>query len=506
MSKIKALLVAVCEYPVTKSEPLPLCKNDLYAIKKALINGLKVSVEDICLCNESGFVSSKDLIQSMQTILQSTTDEDTFIFYFTGHGGKNCLALSDGLISLQELVDVIEKIPTKNKVIILDSCHSGGFSIGEAPQIDISETVENFAGYGYAVLASCGAEEYSGFNRERNISLYTSFLCDALSSRFLIRKGRKTLEAVNSAVFHYASAWNRKKHGNVQQPIFRSNIGGTIFFEVEEYNPYQVAQIYEETDNYIIYAVEPVHHGLAKRLSVKVILRFESSMEQIAAISTEIKEKVMCYEVHQNEIAESRHKGKPANIVWCYFGYDENDMVDPNYICHTTWVDDSQDKEWWYRKSKNSLSVNGVHIDIHPSYEMLKKIMHDSPVDKDVLIQTTREYTTALISQAEQYIRVYREFLNNTITEGELIEAVAPINTEISNLFFKQSDLPVPPKELHDWAHAHTCIAGTIHNFSLFYDKKYLAKWKPENRKYLMDSSIVQYETELEELKEIDKI
>lgn len=112
-------------------------------------------------------------------------------------------------------------------------------------------------------MASCGAEQYSSFNEDKGISLYTSFVCDALTSHFLIRKGKKSLDTIN------------------------------VFFDVEEYNPYKIARIYEETDNNIIYSVEPVHHAGVKRLSVKVILRFQSSMEQIAEIATEIKNKAI---------------------------------------------------------------------------------------------------------------------------------------------------------------------------------------------------------------------
>ncbi len=93
----------------------------------------------------------------------------------------------------------------------------------------------------------------------------------------------------------------------------------TIFFDIEEYNPYKVTKIYEECDKYIIYDVEPVHYGNVKRLSVKVILRYQSSMEQIAEIAYEIKNKVLYYEVHQNKISEARYGGRAANIVWCYF-------------------------------------------------------------------------------------------------------------------------------------------------------------------------------------------
>lgn len=505
MGTTKVLLVGVSEYLTVKCISLPMCKNDLYAMRTALVSGLNINQNNIHLCGETGIVTKNELVASINKILEDISENDTFIFYFSGHGGKNCLVLSDGLIELQNVLDTIEQIQTKNKIAIIDSCHSGDFSLESIPAIDIDETVEHFAGRGFAVLASCGAEQYSGFNKDKEISLYTSFVCDALTAHFLIRKGKKSLETINEAIFHFAEVSNRKNGHNFQQPIFRSSIGGTIFFDVEEYNPYKIAKIYEESDNYIIYDVEPVHHAGAKRLSVKVILRFQSSMEQIAEIAEEIKNKVLYYEVHQNEISEERHRGRAANIVWCYFGYDEDDMIDCNFICHTTWVDDSQDKEWWYHISKDVIVTNGVHIKSNQSYELIKSLK-DNTLNKEELIQTTRKYTANIIAEAERYIKIFREYLNNTITEKELIDKVAPINIEISKWFFKQSDLPIPPKELHDWAHIHTKLSCTVHDFSLFYDKRNLQKWTSENRKWLLQNAIKQYEMELEELKVADKL
>lgn len=505
MGFIKALLVGVCEYPALGCDPLPLCKNDLFALRDALISGINVTPCNILLCGESGIVTSEELFFSIKTILTNVTNEDTFIFYFSGHGGKNCLALSDGPIVLQDLISIIESINTKNKIIILDSCHSGGFSINGVPQIDITDTVESFAGHGYAVLASCGVEQLSGFNEDRQISLYTSFVCDALTSHFLISKGKKSLETINEAIFRFAEVWNRKGIYDIQHPIFRANIGGTIFFDVEEYNPYQVAQIYEETDDYVIYEVKPIHHALAKRLAVKVILRYQCSTEQIANIATEIRIKVLYCEVYQNQIAETHHRGKAANIVWCYFGYDEGDIIEGNFVCYSTWVDDLQDKNCWYHLYRNTVFVNGVHINVNNSYEMIKGFKNDI-IDKEELIRITRVYSSKIISVAERYLKVYREYINKTLAVEQFIDIVAPLNNEISLWFFKQSDLPKPPSELHEWAQAHTIIACTIHDFSLFYDREYLSKWTDENRKWLMSDAIRRYETQLEELKEIEKI
>lgn len=106
-----------------KCDPLPMCKNDLYALKNALIQGLNVNSNNISLCGETGRVTSTELINSINDVLRCATREDTFIFYFTGHGGKDCLILSEGLIDLQDLINTIERIPTKSKIAIIDSCH-----------------------------------------------------------------------------------------------------------------------------------------------------------------------------------------------------------------------------------------------------------------------------------------------------------------------------------------------------------------------------------------------
>lgn len=66
---------------------------------------------------------------------------------------------------------------------------------------------------------------------------------------------------------------------------------------------------------------------------------------------------------------------------------------------------------------------------------------------------------------------------NTTITEEQLIEAVSSLNGEISVWFFKQIQLPIPPNELHEWANAHTQIACTIHDLSLYYSKSNLGTW-----------------------------
>ena len=139
MGTTKVLLVGVCEYLTFKCPSLPMCRNDLFAMRKALVKGLNINPSNIHLSGETGIVTKNDFITSICTVLKDISENDTFIFYFSGHGGKNCLVLSDGLIELQDLLNTIEQIQTKNKIAIIDSCHSGDFSLENIPTIDIDE-------------------------------------------------------------------------------------------------------------------------------------------------------------------------------------------------------------------------------------------------------------------------------------------------------------------------------------------------------------------------------
>lgn len=147
MSKVKALLIGVCKYTSNRCCDLPLCAYDVEAVKSALIVGLNILESDIIICGHDGIVTIEDVNTEFKFLTDQITNEETFIFYFSGHGGKNVLALSDGNINLQILIDKIEKIPVKNKIIILDSCYSGNFAISDTPGIDLLNTIETFAGY-----------------------------------------------------------------------------------------------------------------------------------------------------------------------------------------------------------------------------------------------------------------------------------------------------------------------------------------------------------------------
>lgn len=175
----------------------------------------------------SGTVNINELADELKIASMLVEADDTYIFYFSGHGNNGTLALSETNIRVQEVIELVNAIKAKNKIIILDSCRSGDFMIPKVETLGISELVEEFAGAGYAVMASCGASENSAFYPPENkISLYTHFLCNALTADFIIKKGKKSLEEINELIIRMTDIWNQKGD-NIQHPVFRANITGT---------------------------------------------------------------------------------------------------------------------------------------------------------------------------------------------------------------------------------------------------------------------------------------
>ena len=502
---IKAIIVGVSQYQISNHN-LPKCRNDIYAMQKAIIVGLNATPDNITLCGENQSVYVSDFYNAFAHVISQIDISDTFIFFFSGHGykkdSKNYLVFSDGFVGMEKLIDLIDNVNCKNKIVMIDSCHSGNKDINFETTIDINQTADTFVGHGCAVMAACDLDELSGFDPNGDLSLYTRILCDALTTRILIKKGKKSLDDIRNYVDRLVNIANKSANPK-QHNAFRANIIGTIFFDVEDYIPYKSPKIYKETDKYIIYSVSPTHANV-KRISLEVILRFPYSEEELADIANEIKNDALYYDVYENQKSELRFRGLPNNIIFTYYGYDENDMINHNYAYRSVWVDENQNKDYWYKLDKQSVVIDNIWINTINSYNFNKKYIAENIADNDKLVNQTRNCMYKMIICAEKFIAEYREYVNRTITEQELIKNVSIIVPDIEKLFFEQSNFSIASNELHNWQSAYTNLASAIHDFSLCYNSYSLKNRDSKNRMQLVELTIKKYDESLEKIKLID--
>lgn len=508
MATLRALVVGVSYYHLKGVNDLPFCKNDIQAISAALAEGLNVRPSDIHVCGETGTVTFSEFTAALHDIAAISESDDSLIMYFSGHGstkdGKHYLVLSDSKIGTQDIIFYLESIKAKNKILFLDCCMAGNFEIGETASFDIDQAVEDFVGRGYAVIAACNAEQYSYGHPDKPVSVFTNILCQALSDKVIIREGQKSLYDIHRLLFLLLEIWNSNHPDIAQTPIYRANMGGTIYFKVQDYHPYKIKSFFDETERYVISSVESSHSDV-KRYSVKVVLKYPFSLNEIAEINHEIIGKVKYLDIYSNARQEDRWKGKPANIVFCYYGLDESDIANSNFICHTTWADETQDKNYWYRIGKGEKVLDDVRFSIPAYYGSFKSFIADHTAVKEQLIRDTRAIISQMVTLAEQVISYYNEYINAEKTESELINDISGIIPQLDKLYLAEGDLDFPPNELEAWSQCCSNLAAAIHDFTLFYNPRYLSMRTSENRKACMDMTIKRYYRDLEKIKEAER-
>jgi hypothetical protein len=155
----------------------------------------------------------KDLVEEL-----FKHDAEVALFYFAGHGhieasggyllGSDSHRGDEGL-SLTEVLNFANASPAKNKVVILDSCHSG--IAGTAPLNNNLATVAD----GVTVLTASTAEQYA--TEENGQGVFTTLFVDALHGGAANLTGDVTPGSVYAHIDQSLGAWE-------QRPVFRTNV------------------------------------------------------------------------------------------------------------------------------------------------------------------------------------------------------------------------------------------------------------------------------------------
>lgn len=505
---IKSLIIGVSKHNNPNLADLIECRYDIDNISNALIYGLNVDDNNIEKIGEEGYVPVHTVVSKLEYIKSNIDREDTLIFYFSGHGGfdenGHLLCFSDKAIITNKLVDYIDFIDCKNKLIILDTCYSGKFSIKEYPILSEKLKLKDYISNGTAVLASSSANEpsYTHPDKKLKSSLFTYFLCDALRNDIILKEGKKSLEDIKKLVSIYMNNWKRNNIKYIQDVVFRSNISGTIYFDVQKYKAYNPNKFYYDNHLYTIYDVEDVHISNKKRYRVNVILKNDYDLITISKIHKDIISKTKSIDVYSSKKKELRYKGQKSNIIFIFYGYDEEDMISSNFKYKSIYVDENQDKNWWYKKTSNSQFINDVYIETFTMYEKIKKFREENTEQTFELYNDSRLIINKLINFSEFVRGKFYEYENKIIDENEFRISINNESASIKSLYNDLTDLSFPEKDLDDWINICIGLGSTIHNFILFYSEIGLKTWNnPDIRKQLMRNNIDKY---LEDLKRLE--
>lgn len=191
MAKV-ALLVGNATYDVDEIENLSSPLKDVAGLSS---------------CLESQFIGDFDQVTSMldensyaiqrkfHSITNRLTKDDTFLFYYSGHGQRNSLGnlnllASDSLpdeiesssVDLGNLFKFIRNSATSKVIIILDCCYSGAISgVNFKDSLKDSLKVIQDGSGTYLMTASTGVQTAAEFDSD-DYSLFTKYLVEGLES------------------------------------------------------------------------------------------------------------------------------------------------------------------------------------------------------------------------------------------------------------------------------------------------------------------------------------
>lgn len=209
----KALVVGINNYPAC---PLGGCINDANTIADLLQSNSDNSPNfDVKVEND---VPSKSLLKGyIHSLFQG--DSDVALFYFSGHGFIDELGgyivtpdydSNDMGVSMNDILAIANASHCKNKIIILDCCHSGAF--GQMPNLQQQVSI---IGEGMTILtASKDSEPAVEINGH---GIFTNLLIAALQGGAADLRGNITPGSVYAYIDQALGEWN-------QRPMFKTNI------------------------------------------------------------------------------------------------------------------------------------------------------------------------------------------------------------------------------------------------------------------------------------------
>ena len=533
-----ALLVSVGNYQKQNLVDLVTWKSDLDLIQRGLTQGLKLKEENLRVLGSEGCVSVRELALAIQNFAKMLKKEDTFFFYFSGHGRNGELTFSDMGLALPSILAFIGERPCKNKIVILDCCYSGDFQTEGARQMSLEDSADSFAGHGMAILASSSANEVSRLDESGRYSLYTGIVNMAMLSRRNVRQGCVSLHAIQQNIQELMEIWNSRYPEHRQQPIFRSNIGGTIYFEVEPWQPQkpqEINGIHRETESYTICSTKPLDTAKLKRLSVFVISKQTlADLDRLkdSKDSKNSEEIPRLTKMIVDEICGTGH----YDAIWCYFGYDESDIIHHLYYAHSVWARNDELQKMYFRASKDSFVQDGICVVENTSYRMLRRMREENQagsaqsverdsehsgnlgekapgklsganLSEEEYVLETKKIFVEVVSLAEKFLVSFQEVANHTISAEEVKVHYQEWSRRVKTLYLRLSDGAISPDHLYAWTEQVVDVAGCVTDLAILLEEQNRSNQNgfDERGSWLMNHAVKQYYEGLEKLKEVEK-
>lgn len=256
MSKKWAFLVGIQKYEYLS--PLSYAAADAQLLAGSLRTACGFDPDQITLVTDSSsnpgrMLTNREIIRRLAWYKGHVEPNDTFLFYFAGHGfmsreERSYLAGIDaednehvaktGAISLEDIKDALDDIPARQRIIICDCCRnrrevSRGSDDNPLTEkmaeafdqlldrgIRAKETTSQVSDFSSAVLLACKPGQRAYESHELKHGVFTYMLAEALEKPTVNKNNELDLDLIVASVRSGLKKWAAEKPHELMEPHF----------------------------------------------------------------------------------------------------------------------------------------------------------------------------------------------------------------------------------------------------------------------------------------------
>ena len=250
VSTVRGCFVGVDRYQDPAITELSSATRDALALHALFSDNMPGSFE--LLCDEVATAAS---IRTALTALQASEPDDVVVVSFSGHGTStheivthdaDLDDLAGSCISLDELTELMSRIPARQLICVLDCCFSGGAGakVLNSPRRprsaglrSVAKQLEDLSGAGRLILTASAADEPAWEDGRLGHGLLTYALLEALQGAEAVRRGdRVPIYSLLSFVVEQVRS-GAATHGARQTATLRGQMDGEISWPVFSKGP-----------------------------------------------------------------------------------------------------------------------------------------------------------------------------------------------------------------------------------------------------------------------------
>ena len=215
-SRVLMVSVGVNDYHQPGVSSLRLAENDARDFARLMSSDKNADIRLILGPN----ATKATVLRQLGEIAAKARPDDVLCLFFSGHGLKGGMALTDtrsygSLLTYKEISQIFKTSPARQKLIFADTCHSGSMRIGKKKAT--SEDLNRLKSQNILLFLSSRDNETSReAGRGMRNGIFTTYLLSGLEgSADTNRDGRVTAKEL----FTFVSRRVRSATGNQQHPV-----------------------------------------------------------------------------------------------------------------------------------------------------------------------------------------------------------------------------------------------------------------------------------------------